>query len=452
MAHDELGSGLAVHFRLRTSSKDQDFPAILTNKDWSSGEVKDYTSRSDLGLSRDSGKLVGWTIALAPNGSWTWNLGDGNRRFDYRPTFERQPIADGAWHHLGFLIDPIAKEARLYHDGREVAIYSIAGIQQWRSSAVVDPGHGFEISELVVANEVLSPKVFADAWKGGGVVALEGPAPEPVQGLSVLTWNIWHGGRHDGDVIGIEKVAAAIRESGADVVTMQETYGSGAQIADMLGWHFYLRSSNLSVMSRYPIRATHDLYQPFRLGGVTIEISPGNFVRLFSLWINSVPDLPTTNIAAKTVEEIVAADNKTRGSEIRDILKSLMPLMAESDSVPLIVAGDFNAPSHLDWTEAMKDNHGGLVVPWPVSLQMDAAGFTDAFRTANPDVVHDVGRTWSPRLDSPELGKYGFQDRIDFIYLHGARVKVTDSRMIDHLEPGWPSDHAAVFARLTLKD
>ena len=54
----------------------------------------------------------------------------------------------------------------------------------------------------------------------------------------------------------------AIRSSGADVVAMQETYGSGAVIADALGYHLYLRSTNLAVMSRYPMGRSFDLYEP----------------------------------------------------------------------------------------------------------------------------------------------------------------------------------------------
>ena len=74
--------------------------------------------------------------------------------------------------------------------------------------------------------------------------------------------------------INLEPTIEAIRASGADVVTMQETYGSGAHIAAGLGFHYYLRSSNLSVMSRFPIVDVHRLGPAFRFGGVTIELRP----------------------------------------------------------------------------------------------------------------------------------------------------------------------------------
>ena len=41
-----------------------------------------------------------------------------------------------------------------------------------------------------------------------------------------MTWNIWHGGREDGERIGPQRVVDVIRQSKADIVAMQETYGS----------------------------------------------------------------------------------------------------------------------------------------------------------------------------------------------------------------------------------
>ena len=43
----------------------------------------------------------------------------------------------------------------------------------------------------------------------------------------------------------------------------------------------------------------------------------------------------------------------------------------------VILGGDFNEPSHLDWTEATKDmrDHQGLVVPWHVSVMLEKDGF-----------------------------------------------------------------------------
>ena len=76
----------------------------------------------------ESGSRPGWIIAGQPNGSWAWNVGDGKARRDYQPTHERQPINDGGWHHLAFSIRHDRHEARLYYDGRNVAIYDLTGM------------------------------------------------------------------------------------------------------------------------------------------------------------------------------------------------------------------------------------------------------------------------------------------------------------------------------------
>lgn len=46
------------------------------------------------------------------------------------------------------------------------------------------------------------------------------------------------------------------------------------------------------------------------------------------------------------------------------ILAELMPHLQQTPDMPVIVGGDFNSGSHLNWTEAAKHlpNHQGLVV------------------------------------------------------------------------------------------
>jgi endonuclease/exonuclease/phosphatase family metal-dependent hydrolase len=46
-----------------------------------------------------------------------------------------------------------------------------------------------------------------------------------------MTWNIWHGGKEVGAEVGPKRVAEIIRESGADIIALQETYGSGEWLA-----------------------------------------------------------------------------------------------------------------------------------------------------------------------------------------------------------------------------
>jgi endonuclease/exonuclease/phosphatase family metal-dependent hydrolase len=438
---------------VRTTCRSNDFPAISANKAWDGGDIVDFTSHHNFGQSRNTGSLRGWCIALQPSGAWTWNVGDGEHRLDYLPTVQRQPINDGEWHHLAFSIDPVGRVAWLYYDGCNVAVYSLAELGDLLSGAPARSGaeagdastsFAGEIDDLKVEKRLLTPSEVESAFRlrRGGTMA-HTAQEDAVSELRVLSWNIWHGGRRDDE--GLARTIEIIRRSKADVICMQETYGSGAHIADALGYYFYLRSSNLSVMSRFPIRQTHDLFEPFRFGGVTLALSPAQEMLFFSLWIHYLPDFCNdVLVEGMTAEKLIAAEGETRGREIDQILEVLKPTLSAMN-LPVVVAGDFNSPSHLDWTEAMRHRNRGLTVLWPVSEAMAKAGFTDSYRAVHPDPSQHYGRTWSPRS-----GADSWQDRIDYVYYRGDGLSCLSAAVLEHFEPRWPSDHAAVLVTLRL--
>ena len=70
--------------------------------------------------------------------------------------------------------------------------------------------------------------------------------------LTVLSWNVWHGGHsktYSGK--GCEGTIDILKKSEADVVLMIETYGAAPMVADSLGYSYNLISDNLSIYSRY---------------------------------------------------------------------------------------------------------------------------------------------------------------------------------------------------------
>ncbi len=450
-----MASGaFTVSLWLCTTATSTQLRAIVSDNDWDGGDLTDVTSHHDFGMTRSSGSQAGWTVALSPDGAWVWNVGDGEGRLDYRPPADGGIVADGNWHMLAFSIDPDAAQARLYRDGVNVATYSLSDLGDVRSGADAVAATRIGDSDVQIEDLRIEPGVVDGAqirqrWQDrAGHRVDEGLSPEPVTSLRVMAWNIWHGGRRDGDEAGLQATIDAIRTSGADVVAMQETYGSGAHIAAGLGYHFYLRSSNLSIMSRYPIRQTHALYEPFRFGGVTIELSPGQLLNLFSLWIHYLPDyggrmkdLDTPVSVALLLEE----EMQTRGREIEEILALLEAHINASTRIPLIVAGDFNSPSDLDWGHDTTDRHRDLVVPWPVSQSMARAGFVDAFRVVHPDPVAEPGYTWSPKSDR------AWKDRIDYVYLHGPLLAARSASVRGFGESTWTSDHAAVIVDVDIK-
>ena len=196
------------------------------------------------------------------------------------------------------------------------------------------------------------------------------PQKDTPKKLKVLSWNVWHGGHsktYPGK--GCEGTVGILKKSGADVVLMVETYGAAPMVADSLGYQYHLISDNLCIYSRYPIvekYAFPDSIGTFNFGGVKIDMD-GTPVRIFDTWLHYLPDMrlvPTD----KTEEEILAWETAgTRDDEIRKILSVLKPMLAEADSIPVIMGGDFNVHSHLDWTEETRNlyNHGVSGVPLP---------------------------------------------------------------------------------------
>ena len=139
----------------------------------------------------------------------------------------------------------------------------------------------------------------------------------------------------------------------------------------------------------------------------------------------------------------------------------------------VILAGDFNEGSHLDWTEKAKDfaGHYGAVLRWDNSLALDKAGFRDAWRVLFPDEVKHPGFTWPAtafgKKTTSWTPKSDERDRIDFIYysadaglrptqawIVGPRTCFIGEQKAD--DPGedpflcadlpWPSDHKGVLA------
>lgn len=263
--------------------------------------------------------------------------------------------------------------------------------------------------------------------------------------FKVMAWNIWRGGREDGRLAGPRRVIDVIRSSGADIVAMQETYGSGELISRALGFKFHPRGTNVSIHSRFPVIEDISVFQEFKCVGALIQLPSGSKVAVYSIWLPYDGEIwapGTRNV--KDVPSML----KACASSATDLAK----LKAEIDKrlagekykgVPVIIAGDFNSMSHLDYTEAAKD-HYQAVVDWPTSHVLLEQGFRDSYRDHNPVIDRKKDRTWTPRFPEQE------EDRIDFIYHKGSGLNTTDSVHIDSHSLLFPSDHSAVVTSFAL--
>ena len=434
------------------------YPVIASNKNWVDSRLIDMTSSSNFGTTLESGTRPGWVLVMQPSGAWAWNVGNGRARLDYMPTAARQTVADGEWHLLAFSYSKSKGEARLYYDGRNVAVYSLNGIGKFDSGLptyLFKDGRGKQRDVLGVTMEGMELSVVDEVLDADAMEALyhkRFPSKnldrhtKKVKKLRVMAWNIWHGGKRSGTVSGVQETIDVIKASGADVICMQETYGSGPVIADHLGYYFYLRSSNISVMSRYPIEESCSLFDPFRLGGVKVAPNKGQAFNVFSLWIHYLPAWRNDSRAeGASAEALVKGEWGTRAKELKTILERAKDLIGQADKTPLVIAGDFNSPSHLDWTEKTKKWHNGLAVTWPVSKQMEEHGFTDTFRSLTPNLLHfDKEKNWRG-------GAEKLSWRIDYIFSKGKKLQAERSTMWNQFHASWPSDHPLVITEFSVR-
>ena len=276
------------------------------------------------------------------------------------------------------------------------------------------------------------------------------PVPTPAEAqLKLMDFNIEYGG----DEIDFDKIIEAIKLADPDVVALEEAEGNTQMVADALGWPY--ASTRTQVVSKLPIIDPPDANGRY----VFIEIQPGAVVALSNVHLPSDPYGPYYVRDGKTVEEVIKLEQDTRLPAVQERL-DVLPALVEA-GIPAFLTGDFNAPSHRDWTEAAVGSRPNLLypVPWPVSTAVEAAGFRDAYRELHPDPVKDPGLTWW--ADRPLVDGYPDhkdpQDRIDIIYSSGAStttdVKIVGEQggpQVDLAVDPWGTDHRGVVGTFTV--
>ncbi len=284
-------------------------------------------------------------------------------------------------------------------------------------------------------------------------------ADEPVR-LKVLTFNIWYGG----DQVNFQQVIKAIRAADADIVGLQEPDGKTLEIAAATGYPY--ADVRRHILSKYPLfdsgtgRTTSPGAPPYSTAGLDPDrvhawamIAPGKVVAVANTHLTSDPYGPELVRDGKTAAEVIANETETRLPEAEALIAGLKPVIASG--APLVLTSDFNAPSHRDWTDLAARARGlPYPVDWPVSKAMEAAGFTDTFRAANPTTIAVPGLTWTSGRPDPYVPAGETHDRIDFIWSANARVmesvlvgEAGNPAVAIQISP-WPSDHRAVLSTL----
>ena len=296
------------------------------------------------------------------------------------------------------------------------------------------------------------------------------PGAEEVR-LTLLSFNTWGGGLNESKPV--DETLAVLRAVDADLAGLQEMRAESSTcsatdcppgdlsvappLAAALGMHLHEQRGPedvvwaCAILSRYPILAVspNDL-------GVIVEAA-GRRVAVFNIHPTDYPYQPYQLLGIpygeapflQTAEQAVEAAAAARGEALRLLLEDLD---WAQDTDAQVIFGDFNEPSHRDWSEraAVAGRHPAAV-SWPLVRALEAEGFVDAVRAVYPDEMAKPAYTWTPITTSTDPADH--HDRIDFVLVRGAGVTVEAAGIVGEAAPAadlvvtpWPSDHRAVRA------
>jgi endonuclease/exonuclease/phosphatase family metal-dependent hydrolase len=283
--------------------------------------------------------------------------------------------------------------------------------------------------------------------------------------LTVMSYNLWKGGSNINNYH--EKQLSFILQTGADIIGLQESIdGDHAErLANALGYGVWATKQSASILSRYPIV---ERYNQTAAGlGVQINLNGDrNDKKEVNFWNAHPTAYPygpygfcRDGSSKQDVFDIEAESGRT--NQMAEIIEAMTPQLANSENVPVLLTGDMNAPSHLDYVEGLRKKNCGIAdFGWPTSVLPQQAGLIDSYRVVYPDPVAVQGTTWSPvyPFSEGETGDPEPQDRIDFIYAtKQLEVVQSETKVVGTPKPPpneadneWTSDHAAMLTRYQL--
>ncbi len=322
--------------------------------------------------------------------------------------------------------------------------------------------------------------------------------------LKILQLNLWVQGQRVAG--GSEAIIDIVDSTDADIVFLCEITGPRQRFLDYLSdelskrGKYYCNDSldlSMGILSKFKISSStpcfrlDDHSRPNPVCKAEIKIGENEIV-LYSVhldWTHYECYMPR-GYSGTTWKKIPApvenADSVLAANRLAFREEGIAALLEDADREisrgrMVILGGDFNEPSHLDWQKDTKDirDHNGLIIDWDCSTMLMNAGFRDVYREQYPDPVTHPGftfpagniyadissLTWLPDKDE--------RDRIDFIYYHPNRQltlknawiigpkddilygKTYPSATLDNIiEPAgiWPSDHKGIIATFNISD
>lgn len=317
---------------------------------------------------------------------------------------------------------------------------------------------------------------------------------EKHQSLKVLGINVWN----EGEIVpnGFKGIVDIIDQTDSDVVLLQEVRSQGTinTLIDSLqkrGKAYYGKCLTISsaIMSKYPLT---DIQSSTELGKDSYAFTKGTIkvkdqqITVYSIHLDwlYVGYYLGRGYCGTTWEKldapVIDADSLLRYTAQSRRIKEVKALIAnmkqeEAKGNLVILGGDFNEPSHLDWQEDTKNvrDHSGMVINWDCSMLLQTAGYKDTYRDIYPNPISHPGFTCNAGNKDAKPAKLQWslgvddRERIDFLYyLPNKKIELKEVAIVGpkedfydgkiQFEPTednrieqkgvWPSDHKATFA------
>lgn len=318
-------------------------------------------------------------------------------------------------------------------------------------------------------------RAFLPAAAACLVAALAGAEPAR---LRVLEFNVLYGGDPRAE-LGADNplnnkprhaaIAALVRETRADIVILCETTaGSRAQLPALLPDHDAI--GDLLIRRSLGARALDAPTPPKHMTGgpgATLRLPNGTDLVVFGTHWRGNPDtIEAARLAsvAHQPEEAWTAKLAAHPSTVtaaQATAQAVEPWIRRGAAV--VLAGDLNAASHLDWTaraRSLRRWAGGPTpeIAWEATKRLAEAGLVDVYRATHPDEVKSPGDTWTPPYPDGMPGRRPIADqyaaRIDYIFIAGP-CRPVDAWVIgergssaEMQRETWFSDHRAVLAEI----
>ncbi|KAI1700041.1 endonuclease/Exonuclease/phosphatase family domain-containing protein [Ditylenchus destructor] len=261
--------------------------------------------------------------------------------------------------------------------------------------------------------------------------------PKP-NSFRAMTFNMWK----NGDKVdnGLSKVIHQIMDVNPDIASLQEITSLSNldkmidELKNKTGVHWEGKAAhagypNVGILTKHKILkvvAEKSEGKGYYIAA-DIAVNQNLTVSFWAHW-NDYKYMGPVEVYKKTIVDnsTMMKNEKNRLSIIKGLVddRQFQEALKTVDKIPILVCGDFNTASDLDWVYENRYLHYNTVMPWPTTKYLtDTVNMTDSYRKVHPNVTTHPGITWSTvERWNTEIQAAEPQDRIDFIFYKSPRL------------------------------